>query len=97
MDYTRCMEEFIQEISYRTKAAIIKSILGLGYISTNKGYEELRDMPDIINEMEKGLKSFQPANFKHNMRGQHLVTVESWDEYEIMGDTEPYLEDWPRT
>eukprot|EP00972_Heterocapsa_arctica_P093552 13799313-Heterocapsa_arctica.AAC.1 len=41
------------------------------------------------------LRSFQPANFNHKMRGQHPVTVETWDDYEIMGDTEPFMEDWP--
>eukprot|EP00972_Heterocapsa_arctica_P043168 6364624-Heterocapsa_arctica.AAC.1 len=97
MDYTRCMEEFTLEITYRAKAAIIESILGLGYIFTNKGFEDLRDMPDIVNDMENGLISFQPANFKHKMRGPHPVTVESWEDSEIMGDTEPCMEDWPRT
>eukprot|EP00972_Heterocapsa_arctica_P028220 4151402-Heterocapsa_arctica.AAC.1 len=58
MDLSKCMEEFV-EITARTKAAIIESILGLGCIFAKEGFEELKDMPDIINEVEKGLRSYQ--------------------------------------
>eukprot|EP00972_Heterocapsa_arctica_P060531 8930096-Heterocapsa_arctica.AAC.1 len=69
MDGQRGMtEDILDTISVRTKAAIIYSILGLGYIFKHKGYEELKDMPDIINDMEKYLRNFQPENFKHKNR-----------------------------
>eukprot|EP00972_Heterocapsa_arctica_P052602 7739444-Heterocapsa_arctica.AAC.1 len=59
MDDKRGMAEGIMDnISVRTKAAIIESILGFGYMFKHKGYEELDDMPDIINEMEKDLRDF---------------------------------------
>eukprot|EP00972_Heterocapsa_arctica_P093405 13777401-Heterocapsa_arctica.AAC.1 len=38
---------------------------------------------------------FHHENFKHKMRGQHPDTVDSWKDYEIMGDGEPVYEDWP--
>eukprot|EP00972_Heterocapsa_arctica_P061154 9017545-Heterocapsa_arctica.AAC.1 len=95
MDQTKCMEEFV-DITVRTKPAIIESILGLGYIYAKEGYEELKDMPDIINEAEKGLRSYQHKDYKHTNRGQHPFTKESWKDYEVMGDGKPEaMEDWP--
>eukprot|EP00972_Heterocapsa_arctica_P009839 1448618-Heterocapsa_arctica.AAC.1 len=81
-----------------TKAAVIESILGLGYIVAKKGYKSLKDMPDIINAVEKDLISFHHKNFKHKMKGQHPVTMESWKDYDIMGDgTSVFMKDWPWT
>eukprot|EP00972_Heterocapsa_arctica_P115939 16450488-Heterocapsa_arctica.AAC.2 len=97
MDYARGTEEFKLGISDRTEAAIIESILGLGYISTNRGEEELIDMPDIINLMETGLREFNAAIFRHKERGHHEAAVEAWDDYEMMGDTEECMEDWPQS
>eukprot|EP00972_Heterocapsa_arctica_P037436 5510224-Heterocapsa_arctica.AAC.1 len=71
MDCARGTEEFKLGITDRTKAAIIESILGLGYIFTNRRYEELIDMPDIINLMETGLREFKTENSRHKERGQH--------------------------
>eukprot|EP00972_Heterocapsa_arctica_P104756 15437777-Heterocapsa_arctica.AAC.1 len=94
MDDNRGMKEVILDIiSVRTKAAIIESILGLGYIYKNNGYEELKDMPDIINEMETDLRDFKPENFKHKNRGQHPDTVEGREDNNIMGDTDAFMDD----
>eukprot|EP00972_Heterocapsa_arctica_P102789 15150742-Heterocapsa_arctica.AAC.1 len=74
MDDNRGMTEAFWTSSVRAKAAIIESILELGYIFKHKGYEESKDMPDIISEMEKDLRDFKSENFKHKNRGQHPDT-----------------------
>eukprot|EP00972_Heterocapsa_arctica_P026390 3885735-Heterocapsa_arctica.AAC.1 len=72
------MAEYI-DISVNTKAAIIESIMGLGIIYAEK-YEELEDIPDIINEIEKGLRSFNNRDYQHKKRGQHTSTEVKWEE-----------------
>eukprot|EP00972_Heterocapsa_arctica_P057486 8481786-Heterocapsa_arctica.AAC.1 len=69
--------------------------MGLGYIFAKTGYKEQKDMPNVINEVGQFLISFHHKNFKHKMRGQHPDTLDSWKDYEIMGDGEPAYEDWP--
>eukprot|EP00972_Heterocapsa_arctica_P105162 15495983-Heterocapsa_arctica.AAC.1 len=63
-------EELLDQLSIRTKAAIIESILGLGHIFKQQGYKELKDMPDIIHEMETDLRNYNTENYKHKIRGQ---------------------------
>eukprot|EP00972_Heterocapsa_arctica_P108248 15940777-Heterocapsa_arctica.AAC.1 len=94
MDKTKILEYYV-EISMDTKAAIIESILGQGYLFTKTGYKELKDMPDIINEMEKDLRSYRHKNFKREKRGQHPDTVDTWKDGEIMGEDNVKIEDWP--
>eukprot|EP00972_Heterocapsa_arctica_P054816 8081394-Heterocapsa_arctica.AAC.1 len=38
---------------------------GLGYIYSKKGWEELQDMPGIVNEIEKGLRNTSPDDIKN--------------------------------
>eukprot|EP00972_Heterocapsa_arctica_P092755 13679221-Heterocapsa_arctica.AAC.1 len=61
-------EELLDQLSVRTKAAIIQSILGLGYIFKELGDKELKDMPDIINDMETDLRNYSTDNYKHKIR-----------------------------
>eukprot|EP00972_Heterocapsa_arctica_P098368 14516879-Heterocapsa_arctica.AAC.1 len=90
--YARCMDYINSGLDCARGTEEFK----LG-ISDKTGDEELIDMPDIINFMETGLREFKTENFRHKERGQHTGTVESWDDYEIMGDTEDFMEDWPRS
>eukprot|EP00972_Heterocapsa_arctica_P001337 195855-Heterocapsa_arctica.AAC.1 len=61
---------------------ILESILGLGAIFEEHGFAELEDLPEIIVEIEEGLKR-QRTNFRsHRMRKKDWL----WDEYnEIWG------------
>eukprot|EP00972_Heterocapsa_arctica_P114724 16443969-Heterocapsa_arctica.AAC.1 len=84
-------EKLLGTITIRTKAAIIENILGLGHIFKQKGYEELKDMPSIINEMEAELRDSNSENFHHKIRGQR---PDRWndlgiaEENEIMAEAE---------
>ncbi len=68
----RIKEDFtiINEISQRTKAGIVLSILGLGHIFKQQGFWELKDLPHIINFLETELR-FNDMRMTHKIRGQH--------------------------
>eukprot|EP00972_Heterocapsa_arctica_P095839 14139923-Heterocapsa_arctica.AAC.1 len=61
---------------------ILESILGLGAIFEEHGFTELEDLPELVVEIEEGLK-LQRTNFRsHRMRKKDWI----WDEYdEIWG------------
>eukprot|EP00972_Heterocapsa_arctica_P018472 2728616-Heterocapsa_arctica.AAC.1 len=62
LDYAGCMTEY-SSLSEKTKGGIVECIMGLG-IHLCKGYEELKDIPGIINEIEKGLRNVDFENIK---------------------------------
>ncbi len=60
----------VNEISQRTKAGIVLSILGLGHIFKQQGFVELSDLPHIINFQETELR-INDMRMTHKIRGQH--------------------------
>eukprot|EP00972_Heterocapsa_arctica_P078815 11622984-Heterocapsa_arctica.AAC.1 len=72
---------------------ILESILGLGAIYEEHGFTELEDLPELVVEIEEGLKTCR-INFRaHSTRRKDWI----WDEYdEIWGFKEVptnYLDD----
>ncbi len=63
-------DTIINEISQRTKAGIVLSILGLGHIFKQQGFWELKDLPFITNCLETELR-FNDMRMTHKVRGQH--------------------------
>eukprot|EP00972_Heterocapsa_arctica_P068784 10165457-Heterocapsa_arctica.AAC.1 len=58
---------------------------------------ELKDMPDIINEMESDLRNFNTESFKHKIRGQHPDRgnpLGDPEENDVMGEIEEHMTDW---
>eukprot|EP00972_Heterocapsa_arctica_P089948 13270530-Heterocapsa_arctica.AAC.1 len=80
------------ELPAKTKAAIVASIMGLGTIYATKVYQEHEDIPDIINEFEKGLRSFNNEDDQPKKHRQQIITEEEWNEYdEIWGFDVPAI------
>eukprot|EP00972_Heterocapsa_arctica_P103604 15268560-Heterocapsa_arctica.AAC.1 len=66
----------VQGALCKDQAAIVESIMGMGTIYATKGHEELEDIPDIINQLEKHIEKFQQrglpaqeAQSPHHCRG----------------------------
>eukprot|EP00972_Heterocapsa_arctica_P104195 15355634-Heterocapsa_arctica.AAC.1 len=58
-------------------------MLGLGAIFAEHRYNELEDLPVIINELEKGLRRHNSESKKTK---RHAIAESEWDEYdEIWG------------
>eukprot|EP00972_Heterocapsa_arctica_P009681 1425995-Heterocapsa_arctica.AAC.1 len=67
----------------------MESILDLGAISEEHGFTELEDMPELVVEIEEGLKTHKRSIRAHSTRRKDWL----WDEYdEIWG-----FDDVPRS
>eukprot|EP00972_Heterocapsa_arctica_P006911 1011180-Heterocapsa_arctica.AAC.1 len=68
--------------SIEVEGAILESILGLGAIFEEHGFTELEDMPELVVDIEEGLKTHKRNIRAHNPRRTDWLS----DEYgEIWG------------
>eukprot|EP00972_Heterocapsa_arctica_P092760 13680393-Heterocapsa_arctica.AAC.1 len=70
---------------------ILESILGLGAISEEHGYEELDDLPEMVVELEEDMKRQRTGVRSHRMRRKEWI----WDEYDKTWGFEEVPSDYP--
>ena len=80
----------LREHPIEVAGTIVESILGLGLVYEDCQYEELEDMPAIVEFMEAGLMTQDVERRSEMMylknRYRATLTKEKWDEYdEILG------------
>eukprot|EP00972_Heterocapsa_arctica_P007709 1123807-Heterocapsa_arctica.AAC.1 len=68
--------------TWRARRTTSTHILGLGAIYEQRGFPELEDLPEMVAEIEEGLKHYRTSYRAHRMRRKDWI----WDGYdEIWG------------